>query len=60
MLFMFENVRLYGSLWFDWQAPDDLMARALQARVFFIGLTITLALRFVPNGLIPERIGRIN
>ncbi len=60
MLFLFENVRLYGSLWFDWQAPDDLMARALQARVFFIGLTITLALRFVPNGLIPERIGRIN
>ncbi len=56
VLFLFEWVRDLGSLWFDWEAPDDLMTRALQARVFFIGLTITLALRFVPNGLIPERI----
>ncbi len=58
-LFLFESVREIGSLWFDWKAPDDLMTRALQARVFFIGLTITLALRFVPNGLIPERIDKV-
>ncbi len=58
-LFLFETVREFGGQWFDWQAPDDLMARALQARVFFIGLTITLALRFVPNGLMPERIGKL-
>ncbi len=58
-LFLFETVRQFGSQWFDWQAPADLMTRALQARVFFIGLAITLALRYVPNGLIPERISKI-
>lgn len=57
---LFETVRELGSLWFDWEAPSDLMTRALQARVFFIGLTITLALRFVPRGLIPERVGKIS
>ncbi len=59
-LVLFETVRQVGSLWFDWQAPEEIMARALQARVFFVGLTITLVLRYVPNGLIPERIGKIN
>lgn len=57
---LFEAVRELGGLWFDWEAPSDLMTRALQARVFFIGLTITLALRFVPRGLIPERVGKIS
>ena len=59
-LFLFESVRELGSQWFDWEAPDDLISRALQARVFFIGLTITLVLRFVPNGLIPERIDKVS
>lgn len=58
-LFLFEFGRELSSVWFEWEAPDDLMTRALQARVFFIGLTITLALRFVPMGLIPERVGKI-
>ena len=31
-------------------------SRALQMRVFFLGLVIVLALRYAPNGLIPERI----
>ena len=59
-LLLFESVRELGSLWFDWEAPADLMTRALQARVFFVGLTITLALRFVPRGLIPERLNKIS
>ncbi len=53
-LFVFDLVASYGTQWFDWEAPADLQARALQTRVFLIGLTITLALRYVPRGLIPE------
>ncbi len=36
----------------------DLDSRALQARVFILGLVIVLALRYAPRGLIPERIRR--
>jgi len=55
-LYVFDVVRQLGESWFDWQAPSDLDSRALQARVFVIGLTITLVLRYAPKGLIPERI----
>ena len=55
-LFVFDVVRQVGEHWFDWQAPSDLDSRALQARVFVIGLTITLVLRYAPKGLIPERV----
>jgi len=55
-LFVFDVVRQVGEAWFDWQAPSDLDSRALQARVFVIGLTITLVLRYAPKGLIPERV----
>ncbi len=34
----------------------DLDSRALQMRVFILGLVIVLALRYAPRGLIPERI----
>jgi branched-chain amino acid transport system permease protein len=37
-------------------AIPDLDARALQMRVFLLGLVITFALRYAPKGLIPERI----
>jgi branched-chain amino acid transport system permease protein len=57
-LYIFDVVRQLGELWFDWQAPSDLDSRALQARVFVIGLTITLVLRYAPKGIIPERIAR--
>lgn len=53
-LFVFDLVANYGRQWFDWEPPADFAARALQTRVFLIGLTITLALRYVPDGLIPE------
>ncbi len=55
-LWVFDVVRHLGESWFDWQAPGDLDSRALQARVFVIGLTITLVLRYAPKGVIPERI----
>ncbi|MBB3951369.1 branched-chain amino acid ABC transporter permease [Aureimonas jatrophae] len=54
-LWLFGLARDLGSAWFGWQAPADLDSRALQMRVFVIGLTITLVLRFAPNGLLPER-----
>ncbi len=47
-----------GRDWFDWVPPADLQSRALQMRVFVIGLTITLVLRFAPHGVLPERIAR--
>ncbi len=53
---LFGVIRDVGAAWFDWQAPGDLDSRALQMRVFVIGLTITLVLRFAPRGLLPERI----
>lgn len=55
-LAVFEALKYLGMEWFDWQAPNDFDSRALQMRVFIIGLTITLVLRFAPNGLLPEKI----
>jgi len=54
-LFLFQQIAIWGDRLFDWQAPADLPTRALQMRVFVIGLTITLVLRFAPNGLLPEK-----
>jgi len=39
-------------------AIPEIESRALQMRVFVLGLVITLALRFAPKGLIPEVIKR--
>ena len=36
----------------------DVDSRALQMRVFILGLVVVLALRYAPRGLIPERIRR--
>ncbi|HED13260.1 MAG TPA: branched-chain amino acid ABC transporter permease [Gammaproteobacteria bacterium] len=57
-LLVFDFIRETGSQWFDWVAPADLDSRALQMRVFIIGLTITLVLRFAPKGVIPEEVVR--
>jgi branched-chain amino acid transport system permease protein len=57
-LAIFEGVKYLGLEWFDWQAPGDFDSRALQMRVFVIGLTITLVLRFAPKGLLPEKINK--
>lgn len=55
-LTIFEAIKYLGENWFDWQPPNDFDSRALQMRVFIIGLTITLVLRFAPRGLLPEKI----
>ena len=59
-LVLFQFIGEFGRIWLDWEPPADLANRALQMRVFVIGLTITLALRFVPKGLIPEHIRKIS
>jgi branched-chain amino acid transport system permease protein len=41
-----------------WGSIPDVASRALQMRVFFLGLLIVLVLRFAPRGLIPERLSR--
>ena len=55
-LAVFEGIKHLGLEWFGWEAPNDFDSRALQMRVFVIGLTITLVLRFAPQGLLPEKI----
>jgi len=41
-----------------WGAIPEIEARSAQMRVFVLGLVITVALRFAPRGLIPERVRR--
>lgn len=41
-----------------WGAIPDISSRAVQMRVFVLGLVITIALRFAPQGLLPEFIRR--
>jgi branched-chain amino acid transport system permease protein len=55
-LFLFEYGARWGNQLFGWEAPGDLATRALQMRVFVIGLVITLVLRFAPQGLLPEKV----
>jgi branched-chain amino acid transport system permease protein len=55
-LFLFEHGARWGNELFGWEAPGDLATRALQMRVFVIGLVITLVLRFAPQGLLPEKV----
>ena len=57
-LWLFTLAGTYGQAWFGWEPPSDLASRALQMRVFVIGLTITLVLRFAPQGVLPERQAR--
>ncbi|MCW5695634.1 MAG: branched-chain amino acid ABC transporter permease [Bauldia sp.] len=47
--------------WFvslGWAPIPEIASRALQMRVFVLGLVIVLALRYAPRGLIPEVTGR--
>lgn len=54
-LFLFELGAYWADRLFGLEAPGDLATRALQMRVFVIGLAITLVLRFAPKGLLPEK-----
>ena len=58
-LLVFEAIKFIGLEWFDWHAPNDFDSRALQMRVFLIGLTITLVLRYAPRGLLPEKVRKL-
>ncbi|MCD8513670.1 MAG: branched-chain amino acid ABC transporter permease [Nitrincola sp.] len=55
-LFILNSISYLGDMWFAWEAPSDFSSRALQARVFTIGLIITLVLRYAPKGLFPEKV----
>lgn len=55
--FLFVNL----SNWTDqigWGAIPEIDSRSLQMRVFVLGLVISVALRYAPQGLIPEVINR--
>ncbi len=54
---LFSNISTLGDK-IGIGAIPDIESRALQMRVFVLGLVITLALRFAPQGLIPEVIRR--
>jgi len=48
--------------WFvswGWSPIPEIESRALQMRVFILGLVIVLSLRYAPRGLIPEVIGKV-
>ena len=54
---------LFGTLsnWsssMGWGEIPDIEARAVQMRIFVLGLVVTIALRFAPKGLLPEHITR--
>ncbi|CAM3577035.1 branched-chain amino acid ABC transporter permease [Halomonas lysinitropha] len=55
-LFLMDMAVAFGEGAFGWEAPTNLDSRALQARVFVIGLLITLVLRYAPKGLLPEKV----
>ncbi|WP_163559004.1 branched-chain amino acid ABC transporter permease [Halomonas sp. NO4] len=55
-LYLMQLAVTIGEGAFGWDAPSNLDSRALQARVFVIGLLITLVLRFAPKGLLPEKV----
>ncbi|TFH87784.1 branched-chain amino acid ABC transporter permease [Billgrantia azerbaijanica] len=55
-LFLMELAVSVGESAFGWEVVGNLDSRALQARVFVIGLLITLVLRFAPKGLLPEKV----
>ena len=56
-LVLFGWIEDVGRGW-GWEPPADLQSRALAMRVFVIGLTITLVLRYAPRGAMPERFAR--
>lgn len=58
-LWFFSYIENWGRSIFNWEPPVDFSARALQMRVFVIGLTITLVLRFAPQGILPEQLSYI-
>lgn len=59
-LWLLQVITSLGTSVFDWDVPSNLSSRALQARVFSIGLLIALVLRYAPKGLLPEKVPHHN
>lgn len=55
-LYVMDLVTSFGHTHFGWDIPRNMESRALQARVFVIGLLITVVLRVTPKGLLPEKV----
>lgn len=55
-LYVMDLATSFGHAHFGWDIPRNMESRALQARVFVIGLLITVVLRVAPKGLLPEKI----
>lgn len=58
-LFLMQGGANLLTHWFAWEPPSNLASRALQARVFVIGLLIVLVLRYAPKGLMPEKVKHV-
>jgi branched-chain amino acid transport system permease protein len=54
---VFETVSFWSTS-IGWSEIPDIESRSAQMRVFVLGLVITIALRYAPKGLIPERVRR--
>jgi len=54
---LFTNLSAFSAD-MGWGAIPDIASRAVQMRVFVMGLIVTIALRFAPKGLLPEFISR--
>ncbi len=55
--FLFVNLSNWTET-IGWGAIPEIDSRSLQMRVFVLGLVISIALRYAPQGLIPEVINR--
>lgn len=58
-LFLMQGGMDLLTQWFGIEGPSNLASRALQFRVFVIGLLIVLVLRYAPKGLMPEQVKHV-
>ena len=56
ILLIFHFLESYGQSLLGLEFPDNFDTRALQMRVFIVGLVIVSVLRYAPRGLIPESV----
>ncbi|MEG9883449.1 MAG: branched-chain amino acid ABC transporter permease [Hyphomicrobiales bacterium] len=56
ILLIFHLLERYGQSLLGLEFPDNFDTRALQMRVFVVGLVIVSVLRYAPRGLIPESV----
>ena len=56
ILLIFHFLESYGQSLLGLEFPDNFDTRALQMRVFIVGLVIVSVLRYAPRGLVPESV----